>query len=695
MPVVPTWCRVCESACGLLATVEGDRVVDLAPDPEHPLSQGYACRKGLRYADVHHHPARVRRPLLRRDGALVEASWDEALADVGGRIRAIRDRHGPESVGLFLGNATVYGLGAILGTNALQGALGSTKTYSSLSLDNACQFPVLESCLGNPMATFLADYGGSDCIVLFGTDPLSSQPSQAQSHPGGVRELLRRAADGALIAVDPRTSATARKASLHLQPRPGSDVALLAWLVREAVARGRWRGDALLDPADVEALGRAVEGFDRGRAAAATGLGEDALQELADRLLGAERPLVWSGLGVLLGPDGTLAYWLTLALQASLGGLDRPGGWAHHRGAVDVPWLFRQLRVPGRDPKVRSRIGGYPAILGTVAAATLADDVLTPGDGQLRALIVVGGNPALSLPDTARAQAALRSLELLVTVDLFVSDTGTLAHAVLPAADWLERADLDLHMSSQRRRPHLQVGTAVVPPVGEVRTDWEIALGLARAAGLPAFGSRLADAAVRCGLGPRHLARLAVGAMAPFSWAELVASPRGRLGGADHGVLRAKGTFRRDGRVRLADPELIAALATVSPPDDGLRLVTSVRPVETMNSWMHDLKGSTKRVPVASLHPDELAARGLADGATIRLARPGADVVVEVVAKADPGVRRGVVVLPYGWGHLPGAVGGGDGGAGVSANALVGTERLEAFSGQPVSNGQRVDVVGG
>jgi anaerobic selenocysteine-containing dehydrogenase len=147
--------------------------------------------------------------------------------------------------------------------------------------------------------------------------------------------------------------------------------------------------------------------------------------------------------------------------------------------------------------------------------------------------------------------------------------------------------------------------------------------------------------------------------------------------------------------VRLADPELVAALARVASPTEGLRLVTSARPVETMNSWMHDLEGSTKRVPVASLHPDELAARGLADGGTIRLTRPGRpDVVVEVAAKADPGVARGVVVLPYGWGHLPGAVGGGEGGPGVNANALVGTDVLEPFSGQPVSNGQRVDVLG-
>jgi anaerobic selenocysteine-containing dehydrogenase len=236
----------------------------------------------------------------------------------------------------------------------------------------------------------------------------------------------------------------------------------------------------------------------------------------------------------------------------------------------------------------------------------------------------------------------------------------------------------------------------VVAPVGEVRDDWTIALDLARAAGLPAFGSRIADRAVRWGLGPDAVAKQAVRWLAPFTWAELIASPRGLLGKGDGGgALRKKGTFRKGGKVRLAVGEFVDVLASVLAPEEGLRLVSSARPVETMNSWMHDLKGSTKRVPVASLHPDDLAGFGVADGGTIRLAPPGRPhAVVEVTAKADAGVRRGVVVLPFGWGHLPGAVGGGEGGPGVNANVLVGTDVLEPFSGQPVSNGQRVDVVG-
>jgi anaerobic selenocysteine-containing dehydrogenase len=673
MPEIATTCRICESSCGILATVEGGELTKLAPDRDHPLSKGYACRKGLRFADVHGHADRVLRPLVRanREDALSPIGWDAALADLGGRLRQIRDAHGRDSVGLYVGNAVGNSLGAILGVTALQRALGSFRQYSCLTLDNSEMFVVLERCLGNPMLSFVADYERSDAIVLIGTDPLSSQPSQAQSQPDGVRALLRNAA--ALTVLDPRRSATARKAAHHLQPRPGTDVFVLAWLVREALAARPVPPMVAAD--DRDALAAAVAGFDRDRAAQASGLTADELDALRARLLGASRPLVWSGLGVLLGPHGTVGWWLTLCLQTVLGGLDAAGGWVWNRGAVDVAGLSRRLGLRAVDPAVRSR-RGHPAILGTIAAATLADDALA---GDLKALICVGGNPAISLPDSERARSGLASLDLLVAVDLFVNDTGALAHAVLPATNWLEREEIAVHAAHTRRLPHLQVAPAVVAPRGEARDDFAILIALARAAGLRPFGSRAADLALRAGMGPRSVARAAVAASAPFAWRDLVRAPRG-IGGADPvGALARRGTDRPDRRLLLAVPELCEALAAVAAPAAGLQLVTSVRPVETMNSWLHE---GARSVPIASMHPDDLAAIGAPS--KVWLQRPdGVGLTVDVCA--DSGVRRGVVVLPFGWGHLPGAVGAPS--PGTNANILVSTATLEPFTGQPISNG--------
>jgi len=681
--------------------VEGGVVTHLAPDSDHPLSRGYACRKGPAFVHVQNSPERLTQPVVRGADALQATSWEQALAQIGDALAQVRREHGPQAVGLYLGNASGQSLGAVLGATALQEAIGTSKVYSALTLDNSEMFVVLEEVMGNPMASFLADYAGSDCVVLIGTDPLSSQPSQVQSRPGALSELLLRAAAGELVVIDPRESATAKRASLHLRPKLGGEAELLGWLVREALGSSRHRSraesDALLDDNDLAALAQIVEPCSLDGAAHATGLRTDELTDLCDRLLAAERPLVWSGLGVLLGPHGTLGYWLTVCLQAVLGGLDRPGGYLCQRGPVDLPALLKRLGIKGSDPTTRSRIGDFPAVLGTVAAATLADDILSPGPGQLRALVVLGGNPAISLPDTHKAQRALAALDVLVCIDLFVNDTGALADAVLPAATWLERDGVDLHTSTQRPESHMAVDRAVVAPRDGVRSDWEILLAVARAAGWRPFGSVLADWGLRLtGLGPLGIARLGA-LLSPVAWGPMAATPGGvTVPGVALGSLRARGTDHASGRLRLAVPafcEALAEAAALNPPQGetglALQLLTSVRPVETMNSWMHDTPGAARRVPVARLHSKDLASLG--DPTEIVLRRPAGGPSLEVAARADDGVRPGVVVLPYGWGHRSGAVGSGPAGpVGVNANVLVGTEVKERFTGQPVSNGQWV-----
>ena len=683
MNEVPTYCRICESACGLIASVEGDRVVKLSPDPAHPLSKGFACLKGTRFTEVQAHARRVLRPLWRTDGGLGPVSWSQANAKIGEKLARIIDRDGPEAVGLFSGNAAGHSLGAVLGGAIFQRAIGTTKHYACLTLDNSEMFVVTEACLGNPMRTFVADYAGADELLLIGTDPLSSQPSQAQSNPGGVFELLERARAKRLCVVDPRRSATAARADLHLQPKPGTDCFLLAGLLREVLRRtARLAADPLFDPEDLRALQRAVAPFSLERAAEVCGLELVQLERLLQRLLAARRPLVWCGLGVLLSAHGTLGYWLTLCLQAALGGLDRPGGWMSHPGALDLARWLGRLGIKGRDFSVRSRVGGYPAILGTVAAATLAEDALKPGDGQLKALIVLGGNPALSLPDAARAQAALRGLELLVSVDLFVNDTGALAHAVLPARTWLERSDVPVHMAQQRRLPHLQRAPAVVAPRGQAREDFEIMRDLALAAGRPK--ARWAQRAL-LKLSAERVARWAVGALSPLSWAALERAGR-TAAIPEHGALRRSGSA-----VRLAVPEFVRGLSAMRAPETSssavrMQLLTSVRPPQTMNSWMHQGRGA----PAARLHPSALAALHVQSGDRVSLVSGRAS--VKVTTQADAGVRPGVIVLPYGWGHLHGALGSDGGSVGANANTLVHTEQLEPFTGQPVSNGLWVEV---
>jgi anaerobic selenocysteine-containing dehydrogenase len=643
-----TTCRVCEAACGLIAAPQPDGTLRLAPDPDHPVSRGYACRKGTTYAQrVQEHPDRVLRPRLRGAEGWREVSWDEALAETGRGLREALARD-PDSVGLYTGNAVGHSLGATLGATALQRALGTRRHYSCLTLDNSEMFVVAEAVFGHPLATFVADYEGSDLVLLVGTDPLSSQASQAQSHPQAGHALRQRARAGQLVVIDPRRSVTAQAASLHLAPRLASDVFLLAWLLREALAAGRW--DGLVPEAERAALHAAVAPYDLARTARVTGITPADLQGLRDRLLSARRPLVWSGLGVLLGPHGTLGWWLTVCLQAVLGGLDVPGGWQLQPGAVDLLTWGRRLGLRARNGVFTST--GWQDILGTLPAATLADDIL---QGRLRALVVLGGDPLSSLPDSDQAARALRSLDLLVCVDLFESPTARLAHALLPAATWLERDETGLLSANQRPAPHLRLDRAVLPPRGEARTDFDIAMALCRAAGRAPWLSRLATA-----LGPTALVRT-VAALSGVPLAE-VTSARGHSPPPARDLLRRGHPALR--RPQLAVPAWTDALAALPDPAPGLRLLTSVRPLSAMNHWLRP--GDP---PQGSAHPDDLPSP---EGGRVRIVGPGGERVL--LLRPDPTLARGTVVLPYGDPR-------------ANPNALIGTTELEPFSGQPWSNG--------
>jgi anaerobic selenocysteine-containing dehydrogenase len=645
--IAPTTCRVCESACGLLASSQ-DGTLRLLPDPEHPISKGYACRKGTTYVQrVQEHPDRILRPRLRGR----EVSWDEALAAVGPGLRGA-------GVGLYTGNAAGHSLGAVLGATALQRGLGTERHYSCLTLDNSEMFVVAEAVFGHPLATFVADYEASDLVLLVGTDPLSSQASQAQSHPQAGHALRERARAGQLAVVDPRRSVTAQAASLHLAPRPASDVFLLAWLLHEALCAGRW--DELLPAEDLSVLRAAVTPHDLARTARVTGLSPEQLEGLRAKLLSARRPLVWSGLGVLLGPHGTLGWWLTLCLQAVLGGLDRPGGWRLQPGAVDLLTWARRAGVRARNGIFTS--SGWQDILGTLPAATLADDIL---QGRLRALVVLGGDPLSSLPDSDKVQRALSSLDLIVCVDLFESPTARLAHALLPAATWLERDETGLLSANQRPAPHLRLDRAVLPAAGEARSDFQIALDLCQAAGAVPFGSRLVAALARR-LGPTGIVR-ALALLSGIPWGE-VTSARGYCPPAPHDLLRK-------GHPALSPPKLAVpawadALRALPDPAPGLRLLTSVRPLGAMNHWLRP-----EQAPQGYAHPEDLPEPA---GGPVRIV--GSSGIEQVVVlHPDASLPRGTVVLPYGDPR-------------ANPNGLIGTAELEPFSGQPLSNGALVTL---
>lgn len=646
MAEIPTTCRICESACGLLADIRSDGSVSLAPDPADPHSRGFACVKGTRFGQhVQHHPDRLSRPWV--DGR--EVTWDEAMTTIRSRWRASIERHGLQSAAIYSGNAMAHSLGGVLAVSSLQRALRTPRHYSCLTLDNSEMFVVAEQVFGAPMTTFVADYDNTDLLVLLGTDPLSSQPSQAQSQPRAGHVIRDRARAGQLVVIDPRRSQTARTADTHLQPRPGSDVFLLAWLVRRVIESGR-----SVRPLDEQrALAQATLGFDRTRVADQTGLSEQQLDRLAARWLGARRPLVWSGLGVLLSEHGTLGWWLTLTLQVLTVGLDNPGGWRWRPGPLSLPRWLSRFGPPGRDPNVRAR-SGHPAILGTLAAATLPDTILSD-EAPIRSLVVFGGDPLNALPDTERARAALESLDLLISVDLFRRGTAAMADVVLPAASWLERDELAVHIDHQRPVSHLRLDRAVLAPGDDVRSDWAIAVALGECIGRGPFGLPMSGRSIYRRFTPTGLAQLAC-KLARIRIPGIGNRPDGDSPNRQQPLPEAQ----------LAVEELCRALAALPDRPRALRLVTSVRPSAKMNHWLGGPVPST-----AWVHP-ELGPEGPG-----RLVGPAGAMQVEL--RHDPALRPDVVVVPFGAG--PG-----------NPNHVIARDALEAFTGQPISNGTVVHL---
>lgn len=609
----------------MVATVADARVQGFAPHREHPVSRGYACAKGLHFQSQLYRQDRALFPVVRGQ----RETWPDAMQFAGAALREIAQAHGGDSIALYLGNAAGHSLGAIIGATALQRGFGTRSMYSCLTLDNAGQFAVLDAVFGNPGHSFTADYANSDCVVLFGTNPLASQPSQAQSNPDGVRAILR---NRQVVVVDPVQTETARAAAWHLAPRPGGDLELLAYILGRCVAAGKIaHGTGALAPA--------LQPFTRQRAHLATDLAESEIDNLVERILEAQRPLIWSGLGVLLGRDGTLGYWLTLCIQAAINGLDCAGGWNHSPGAVDIPRLLPLLGVKGSDPALRSS-SGHPATMGTLPAVALPTDILS---GRVRALIVVGGNPAVAIPDVVRTKAAFQRLDLLVCLDPFPNQTTALAQVILPPALWPERFDCNLHMGNQRpgvggEPAPLDWSPPVVPPPGECRSDWEILLDLTRASGARAFGSFIANAACNANT-PETLSRLA--AMLP----------------------------NRPYRPRtpnLAVQAYLDALQRRETRTPALTLVTSHRPVGMMNSWIGTPKG-------AFAHPDTPLGGVFAAAPETSAGERSAESASDANVLRSDRVRPGVLVVPFGDEH---------------ANQLTSANLdLDEFTGVPVLNG--------
>ncbi|MGV0787736.1 molybdopterin-dependent oxidoreductase [Mycolicibacterium sp. XJ2] len=672
----PTFCRICEPLCGMIATVEDGRLVALRPDKEHPLSAGFACQKGIAFTEVVNDPDRVTRPLRRGSSGFEEVTWDEAMADIADRLSGILRRHGSGAVGWYMGNPGAFSYAHTFAALLFMKGLGRHGHYfTASSQDTNSRLIASQLLYGVPTSVPIPDLTRTDLLVMMGANPVVSHGSflTAPRIKDRMHDIVKRG--GRVVIVDPRRSETA-VAFEWLGIAPDTDSLLLLSLLQVMFADDLVDVAAVKQKADgVDWLRELCRPFAPESTSARTGIDPDSVRALARDLVSTPRAAVYGRLGTCVGSHGTLTTYLIDAVNIVAGNLDVPGGSVFSSmHTVGQKWQNVAMGAVMRRSyrRKRSRISGIPSAIGSEPAALMAKEITTPGDRRIRAMFVSAGNPVLSVPNGEELENAFGELELSVALDFYVTETSAQCDYILPVTTMYERDDFPYTFQGFQATPFRQATEAVLAPVGEARGEWDIVEELARrlARRVPAF-------AVFSGV--RNILRLSGSEASPRAMIDaLVRMSEGgdgfglRRGGltlrrlteqyphgvvvAPHirtGVLReAVGYLSR--RVRLTHQGIAAEVDKLSrramPDGYPLRMI-GLREPRSENSWMHNspllMRGDRRQH--ALMHVDDAAEQSIVDGDEVRIASPYGAITVPVLTTKD--LVPGVVAVPHGWGH--------------------------------------------
>ena len=727
-------CPLCEAHCGIGVEIEGGAVRTIRGDEADALSHGYLCPKAYGLKGLQEDPDRLRLPLIREGEVFREAGWDEALDLVAERLRALRDAHGADAIGTYLGNPSAHDHGALLYVAPFLRALGTRWRFSATSVD---QLPKWMSCallFGSHLAIPVADIDHTDYLLMLGANPLASNGSlmTAPDFPGRLRRLRERG--GRLVVVDPRRSETAAIADLHVPIRPGADAWLLFALVHVLFEEGLVRLGRLAEFTNgVERVRLAAHDFAPEAVAEACGVPAERIRALARELAAAPRAAVYGRIGTCTQEFGTLASWLVDVLNVLTGNLDRPGGALFprpaHAPAEDRPKRTGALHYA----RWRSHVRGLPEFAGELPAACLAEEIDAAGDARIRALVTVCGNPVLSTPNGARLARALAQLDFVVAIDFYRNETTRFAHVILPTTPPLERDNYDLAFHALSVRNHAKWSPPALEKPADARHLWEVMAEIAgRMHGADAgavheliFGRLLsatigrpgtacpdvteADARAKLGsaAGPARLVDLMLRA-GPYGDRFDDAAPGlslAKLAAAEHGVDLGPLESRlpamlatESGRIELAPDllvdDVVRLRSALADRSRGGFVLIGRRHLRSNNSWMHNIPSLAKGKERCTLlvHPDDARELGLAAGGRARVrSRVGA---IEAPVELSDGLLRGVVSLPHGHGHdAPGAqLAVAAQRPGVNSNLLADETLIDALSGNAVLNGIPVEI---
>ncbi|HEX2268637.1 MAG TPA: molybdopterin-dependent oxidoreductase, partial [Pyrinomonadaceae bacterium] len=693
--------NLCEAICGIEITVQDDGRLDIRGDQDDPFSRGYICPKAVALQDFHYDEDRLRHPVRRTANGWQRIAWDEAFDEVAKNLKRVRATQGRNSVATYLGNPSVHNYGILLFAPPFLRSLKTRNKFSATSVDQLAHHLSAFLMFGHQLLLPVPDLERTKFFLMLGANPLASNGSMMTA-PGMNRRLQEiRERGGKVILIDPRRNETARVVDRHLFIRPGTDVLLLLALLHVVFA------EELASPGPVAAFTIGVETirdlvaeFSPERVAATTGIEADQIRLLAREFAAAESAVCYGRIGVSTQEFGGVCQWLINVLNIVTGNLDRAGGAMFPLPAFDPVTAPQSLAPRGSFGRWRSRVRKLPEFAGELPVAALAEEILTEGEGQIKALVTVAGNPVLSTPNGRELDRALASLDFMVSIDSYINETTRHAHIILPPTSPLERDHYDIAFHLLAVRNIAKFSPALFPRDPDTRHDWEILLELQTRIEHDGWRGSLKRELMRRFLKPERMLDLGL-RFGPYRLT--LRKVKKAKHGLDLGPLSPCLPERLrtvDKRIRLAPEVLVKDVARVKAKlldhasQNGHLQLIGRRQLRSNNSWMHNTERLLRGKPQCTIlmHPADAAARQLVQGQTVEVQSQVGS--VEAPLEISDEMMPGVVSIPHGWGHdRPGIhLEVAQQHAGASINDLTDNQAIDALCGTAAFNGTLVTV---
>jgi len=662
-------CNLSEATCGIQITVRADGTLDIRGDKDDPFSRGYICPKAAALGDIHYDKDRLRHPVRRTPQGWQRIGWDEAFDEVARNLKRVQAKHGRNSVATYLGNPNVHNYGSMLFAPGFIRSLHTRNRFSATSVDQLAHHLAGYLMFGHQLLLPVPDIDRTNFFLIFGANPAVSNGSLMTAPGMGQRLKEIRERGGKVILIDPRRNETARLVDRHLFIKPGTDVLVLLALLHVVFEEGLTRlGRLAAFTTGVDVIGKLVTEFPPERVAPITGIEADQIRLLAREFVAAESAVCYGRMGVSTQEFGGVCQWLMNVLNVVTGNLDRPGGAMFTLPAFDPITSPESLAPRGSFGRWHSRVRKLPEFGGELPVVALAEEILTEGPGQIKALVTLAGNPVLSTPNGREVDRALAGLEFMASIDIYINETTRHAHIILPPSSSLERTHYDLAFNILAVRNTAKFSPALFQPDPETRHDWEILLELQTRIERDGVLGRVKRNVARRFFGPERILDLGLrfgpygGKLNPFSKGLTLRKLKRAVHGIDLGPLVSCLPGRlctSDKRIELApdvlvkDVERVKArlLDNASVHSNGNLLLIGRRQLRSNNSWMHNSQRLVRGKPQCTIlmHPADAAARELRQGQNVSVRSRVGNVVVPIEISDE--MMPGVVSIPHGWGH--------------------------------------------